>query len=176
LLDSASAGTRYDFAHARYHPVFRDLLLARQYYDIFLFNNQGDLVYTVFKELDYATNFASGGGEWAGTDLGNAFRSAINGAPGSMNFFDFKPYGPSYGAPAAFLSTPIVDGNGRNVGVVAFQMPIDKINAMMQDSTGLGETGEATRRRFSRPQRFGVYRRKRHPVDQHQKSDDRSRA
>jgi len=43
----------------------------------------------VFKELDYATNVVSG--EYKDTDLGNAFRAARDGAPGSEYFFDFKP-------------------------------------------------------------------------------------
>ncbi|MHA7776167.1 methyl-accepting chemotaxis protein [Roseibium sp. M-1] len=130
----------YDQAHARYHPWFRTMLKTRGYYDIFLFAEDGSLVYTVFKELDYATNLANG--EYKNTDLGNAFRSALNGAKGEIHFFDFKPYAPSADAPASFMSTPIYD-NGKRTGVLVFQMPIDNINSVMGDSTGMGQTGEA---------------------------------
>ncbi|VAW19433.1 Methyl-accepting chemotaxis sensor/transducer protein, partial [hydrothermal vent metagenome] len=143
LLDSANQGTPYDIAHARYHPSFRDQLVTRGYYDIFLLNTKGDLVYSVFKELDYATNFAAGGGEWANSDLGNAFRAAMNAQPGESTFFDFKPYGPSAGAPAAFISQPVTGQNGQTIGVLVFQMPIDGINAIMNIKTGLGQTGES---------------------------------
>lgn len=140
LLDAARTGSEYDAAHAKFHPWFRDLLLGRGYYDIFLFNTNGDLVYTVFKEEDYATNFRTGG-PWAETDLGRSFRSALQGPAGAVHFFDFKPYGPSHGAPASFISTPINE-NGKKIGVLVFQMPIDRINSMMSRSAGLGETGE----------------------------------
>jgi methyl-accepting chemotaxis protein len=141
-LDAGPDGTPYDQVHARYHPWVRTALESKGYYDIFFFNAQGDLIYSVFKEEDFATNFRTGGGEWAGTDLGRAFRAGLNAAHGEINFFDFAPYEPSYGAPASFISIPI-DHDGERVGVIAFQMPIDGINAIMSEASGLGETGEA---------------------------------
>lgn len=141
-LDTALDGSAYSQAHATYHPWLRQFLRERGYYDIFLFNPEGDLVYTVFKELDYATNVVSG--QYADTDLGNAFRAARDNArPDYQAFFDFKPYAPSHGAPASFISTPLLDARGQLEGVLVFQMPIDAINAIMNEAAGLGETGEA---------------------------------
>lgn len=97
LLDAAETGTSYDQVHARYHPWFRAFLTERGYYDIFLFNMAGDLVYTVFKEEDFATSFAADG-PWSATDLGNAFRAAAEGPSGAKHFFDFEAYAPSHGA------------------------------------------------------------------------------
>ena len=142
LLDRSNAAPAYDAAHAHYHPWFRKLLTERGYYDIFLFNNAGDLIYSVFKEEDYATNFSAGGGEWAASDLGEAFRAARSAQDGQVSFFDFQPYGPSADAPASFISTSVTH-NGERAGVLVFQMPIDAINAIMTRSSGLGETGEA---------------------------------
>ena len=142
LLDAASDGSEYSRVHADYHPWFRQFLTERSYYDIFLFDTSGNLIYTVFKELDYATNLNSG--EWKDSDLGNAFRAALeNGKAGSISFFDFKPYGPSHGAPASFISTPLIAADGALKGVLVFQMPIDRINAVMGAAAGLGETGQA---------------------------------
>ncbi|MBA5778285.1 HAMP domain-containing protein [Stappia sp. F7233] len=139
-LDKGLAGTAYDTAHGTYHPWFREMLEEHGYYDIFLFNAAGDLVYTVFKEEDFATSFRPGG-EWAATDLGHAFRAAMEGPKGAVHFFDFKPYAPSHGAPAAFMSMPIVH-DGVKLGVIAYQMPIDRINTLMSRQEGLGRTGE----------------------------------
>ncbi len=140
-LDFADDGTSYALAHQSYHPYFRSFLRDRGYYDIFLFDTDGNLIYTVFKELDYATNLNSG--EWAETDLGNAFRTARDaGGRGEKAYFDFKPYAPSHGAPAAFISTPIMGVNDELTGVLVFQMPIDTLNAVMNRVAGLGETGE----------------------------------
>lgn len=140
-LDYAPDGSLYSQVHAMHHPWFRQFLRARGYYDIFLFDLQGNLLYTVFKELDYATNLNRG--QYRDTDLGNAFRAAASSSAeqGEQFFFDFKPYSPSHGAPASFISTPVFDG-GRKIGVLVYQMPIDRINATMAVYEGLGETGE----------------------------------
>lgn len=140
-LDVASTGTAYDKAHQHYHIWLRKLLQERQYYDIFLFDTQGNLIYTVFKELDYATNLNTG--EWKNSDLGNAYRSAMAATkPGAISFYDFKPYAPSHGAPASFMATPVFE-NGKKIGALVFQMPIDALNTLMSNNQGLGKTGEA---------------------------------
>jgi len=140
-LDYAEDGSPYSYKHRRYHPWFRTLLRERGYYDIFLFDVEGNLVYSVFKEDDFATNLNTG--KWKDTDLGKVFRAAAaSDTQGSLHFFDFKPYAPSNNAPASFIATPVFRDNGEKVGVLAYQMPIDRINAVMSQSDGLGETGE----------------------------------
>jgi methyl-accepting chemotaxis protein len=139
-LDVAPGSEFYHRIHENYHPWFRTFLRERDYYDIFLFDMDGNLVYTVFKELDYATNLVSG--EYSDTDLGNAYRSARNSnTVNSLHFYDFRPYAPSYDAPASFISTPVFNGDEK-IGVLVFQMPIARINAVMNNRSGLGETGE----------------------------------
>lgn len=139
-LDAANNGSRYDQVHLKHHHWFRKLLKERGYYDIFLFDMRGNLIYSVFKELDYATNVVNG--KYKETDLGNAFRAARDAKfVNAINFYDYKPYAPSHGAPASFMSVPIYE-NGNKIGVLVFQMPVDKFNKLMQESTGLGETGE----------------------------------
>jgi PAS domain S-box-containing protein len=140
LLDYAEDGSRYSAVHKKNHPWLRSFLVQRDYYDIFLFDLNGDLVYTVFKELDYATNLQTG--EWKDSDLGNAFRAALEKPSGEVSFFDFKPYKPSFDVPASFISTRIDDENGNAVGVLVFQMPVAKLNAIFSNTEGLGETGE----------------------------------
>lgn len=143
-LDAATDGSPYSVAHAKYHPWFRNFLKEQGYYDIFLFDPEGNLVYTVFKELDYATNVTTG--QYKDTDLGNAFRAARDNAnlgfwnPAFQAFFDFKPYAPSHGAPASFISTPII-ADDELKGVLVFQMPIDRLNSLLNNEEGLGETG-----------------------------------
>lgn len=141
FLDYAPDGTTYSAYHKKFHPWFREFLTRRGYYDIFLFAPNGDLVYTVFKEEDYSTNLMTG--EWKDTDLGNAFRAAIEN-PTSEHpfFFDFKKYAPSHDIPASFISKAILNEDGTVAGVLAFQMPIGKIDEIMQSDAGMGESGE----------------------------------
>ncbi|PIR34749.1 MAG: methyl-accepting chemotaxis protein [Alphaproteobacteria bacterium CG11_big_fil_rev_8_21_14_0_20_44_7] len=138
-LDYAKDGSIYSQIHKKHHDWFRTTLRAKGYYDFFLFDMKGNLVYTVFKELDYATNVNNG--EWKDTDLGNVFRAAANGEAGKQYFFDFKPYAPSHGAPASFIGTQLVE-KGKPIGVLVFQMPIERINNVMAVYDGLGETGQ----------------------------------
>ncbi|MET1412560.1 methyl-accepting chemotaxis protein [Roseibium sp. HPY-6] len=142
-LYKASGGTAYDTVHAKYHPWFHNLQRDEGYYDVFLFDTEGNLVYSVFKELDYATNFKADGGKWAGSDLGEVYRKAMTiSSRDGVAFEDFAPYGPSYDAPASFMAHQVVDADNKTIGVLAFQMPVDKINALMRRNLGLGASGE----------------------------------
>ncbi len=142
-LYDAGTGSGYDAAHAKYHPWFHQLQKDEGYYDVFLFDTEGNLVYSVFKELDFATNFKEGSGEWAGTDLGAVYRRAMQITEHKdVAFTDFAPYGPSYDAPASFMAHPIVNNDGVTVGVLAFQMSVDRINDLMNHDLGLGKSGE----------------------------------
>lgn len=138
----ARDGSSYSKAHVKFHPWFHQLQQKRGYYDVFLFDSDGNLVYSVFKENDYATNMNMG--EWRDTDLARVFKDAVNATgKGSVSFYDFRPYAPSADAPASFMATPIMGENGSVAGVLAFQMPIGKINAIMQKNDGMGESGES---------------------------------
>lgn len=63
-----------------------------------------------------------------------------------VQLIDFEPYDPSYHAPASFIASPVFDGDEK-IGIVVFQMPINKINQILTGNNkwkedGLGETGE----------------------------------
>lgn len=133
----------YNDLHAQTHSNLKAFDEHHGYYDIFFFNLQGDLVYSVEKEADFGLNYSEGGGVYADSGLGEAFQAAIlQGADASATFIDFTPYAPSGGTPAAFLASPLIDNRGEKIGVFAIQVPIDKFNAVMQYDSGLGSTGE----------------------------------
>ena len=121
-LDRAAGPMTYHVVHERYHSHFRSLIRSQGYYDLFLINLQGDCIYTVFKELDYATNLLSG--EWALSGLGKAFRAALA-TPNKVHQVDFEPYAPSYGALASFIVTGVRDSAGVLQGVLGLQVPFD---------------------------------------------------
>ncbi len=139
----APDSSAYSQFHKRFHPWFKNFLERRGYYDIFLFDTKGNLVYTVFKEYDYATNLNNG--EWKDTGLGETFRAALAAANAEdhVYFDDFDPYAPSHDVPASFIGTAIRNRQNQVVGVLAFQMPIGELNGIMQETAGLGETGES---------------------------------
>nr|WP_253949311.1 methyl-accepting chemotaxis protein [Mangrovicoccus sp. HB161399] len=142
LLVSTGADNPYDLAHATFHPHYNQLQDAFGYYDVFLVDAAGNVVYTVFKELDFATNLLDG--EWKDTGLGDVYRRAMQlDRDGGAAFSDFAPYAPSAGAPASFIAMPVFAADGMRLGAIAYQMPVDAINEAVRDFKGLGESGDA---------------------------------
>ncbi len=139
-LVSLGNGTSYDQAHEEYHHLFRDYLKRFEYYDIFLIEpTNGVVVYSVFKEIDFATSLSNGPHRDSG--LAKVARDAMTLRPGETATIDFQNYVPSYGSPAAFVASPVYSGD-ELLGVLAFQMPVNHINSIMSKSDGLGDTGE----------------------------------
>ncbi len=141
-LNDAGNQTSYDRVHASIHPGIRAYLDEFGYYDIFLIDAEsGRVVYSVYKEVDYGTSLSSG--PWAGTNLGKAYREALTlGSSDKHSMVGYEKYGPSYDAPASFVASPVFDGR-KLVGVVAFQLPLDRISVAVSRVSGLGETGDA---------------------------------
>lgn len=145
-LTAPDDGSRYSFFHQKYHPYLQDFLQRFGFYDIFLVDaDTGMVVYSVYKELDYATSLKNGA--YANSGIGRAFKAANNATEKSfVAIEDFAAYTPSYESAASFIATPIFD-NGVKKGVLIFQMPVDRINQIMTfDSewieAGLGDSGE----------------------------------
>ncbi|MCG6884490.1 MAG: methyl-accepting chemotaxis protein [Silicimonas sp.] len=139
-LRNTSGFSPYDTVHRQYHPIFATLRDAVGYYDVFLFDTRGNLVYSVQKSTDYATNLMTG--EWRETGLAEAFRQASeNSADARSVFVDFAPYGPSGGKPEAFIARPVFDTDGARLGVIAYELPVSALNAAA--STSIGRTGHS---------------------------------
>ena len=136
----------YSEAHVKYHPIIRNYLKTFGYYDIFLIDHEsGNIVYSVFKEVDFGTSLLDG--PYKDTNFAKAFRAARMATKKDFVLMtDFEPYFPSYNAPAAFIASPIFQGE-KKIGVLIFQMPIVEINRVMTgdnnwEREGLGQSGE----------------------------------
>ena len=140
-LDQASDGTTYSKLHGKYHPMVRNYLNKFGYYDIFLCDlKTGDIVYSVFKEMDFTTSLTTG--PYSKTNFATAFKLAAAATSAEQTFLvDYEAYTPSYEDPASFISSAIYDGDTK-IGVAIFQMPIDKISGILDERTGLGYSGE----------------------------------
>ncbi|MGB0733301.1 MAG: methyl-accepting chemotaxis protein [Pontibacterium sp.] len=140
-LLAGPANTAYDQAHAKVHPYLTEYLNRFGFYDIFMIDLKGRVVYSVFKEVDYATSLRDG--PFAGSGLAKAFEAGLRHSKQEpATLIDFEPYLPSYNAPAGFLSSPITQG-AEVVGVLVAQFPLDAFNSIMKERAGLGKTGEA---------------------------------
>jgi methyl-accepting chemotaxis protein len=123
------------------HPSLRDFTAEFGYYDLFFVEAEsGKVVYSVFKELDYATSLKDGA--YADTGIGRAFKRAVTLENSNDYVFeDYSSYLPSYNAPAGFIASPIAR-KGKTIGVLILQLPLDRITTIMSERAGMGETGE----------------------------------
>jgi methyl-accepting chemotaxis protein len=143
LMDVKETGrTNYDTTHDKVQASYRRQTEMQGYLDLYMFDTTGNLIYSVMKNDDFALNFAEGS-ELADTGLGRAFRAALAlTEPGQVVYEDATVY-PVSGLPASFIATPMIDKRGKLLGVMALQMPVAPINAMLQDNSHLGQTGES---------------------------------
>lgn len=145
MFASSSYVSTYSLNHEKYHPTFNTMLNQFGLYDIFLTNLDGDIVYSTFKEKDYATNLKNG--PYSNSGIADVNNEAYGLDRGEIAFSDFKPYEPSYNTPAAFIATPIFR-KGKRLGNLIMQFPIDKIDSIMNFNgnylaSGLGNTGNS---------------------------------
>jgi len=137
----------YDQSHQKHHPMFNEYLKEFGYYDIFIVDaKSGHVVYSVFKELDFATSLKSG--PYASSGIAKAFKQALTlNDSNASTLVDFEGYYPSYDQAASFIASPIKNSNGAVDAILIFQMPIDGINKIMTNNNqwqqvGLGLSGE----------------------------------
>ncbi|TAE31572.1 MAG: adenylate/guanylate cyclase domain-containing protein [Candidatus Kapaibacterium sp.] len=145
-LMQATDSSNYTKTHAKFHPMFREFVEKFNYYDMFLIDAEtGEVVYSVFKETDFTTNLKTGPNR--GSSLAKLFENvSLSKERGYVKITDFLPYEPSYGAPAAFIGSPIFK-EGKLIGVLAFQVSVDEITRITTSNQdwkgdGLGVTGE----------------------------------
>ncbi|TCP61371.1 methyl-accepting chemotaxis protein [Rhodovulum bhavnagarense] len=140
-LVNPAEDSAYASVHARSHMRFREIIERRGFHDMFLIDADGNVVYTVTKERDFATNVKTG--EWADTGLGRTFRAAMSAKPDADPIFDyFAEYAPSGGLPSAFVGRAVYDAAGKPVGTLIFQISLAVFEDMTDSNDGLGETGD----------------------------------
>ncbi|WEK04070.1 MAG: methyl-accepting chemotaxis protein [Candidatus Devosia phytovorans] len=141
-LDTLGTTGAYDVTHTRFHPGYRNQIASRGYRDLYLFDLKGFMVYSVNKADDFGTSFAEGG-PMATTSLGAVFQQAVAiENPDDLVFADFTAYAAAGGLPVSFFAKPVFNAQGRKVGVLAIQLPSERLDAVIGDRSGLGDTGE----------------------------------
>jgi methyl-accepting chemotaxis protein len=135
---------RYDIYHGEYHPELKKLQEEFGFPDVLLVNPVGRVVYSVVKNVDYATSLKQG--PLVDTGLAKAWRKAINASKGEVFLTDLSAYLPAYGAPVAFMSAPVFEQD-KMIGALVIQVPLERVTTIMTSAgkwsdVGLGQTGE----------------------------------
>ena len=145
-LLEAGDGSLYSEVHSRYHDWLLSFATAHDYYDLFLVDADGRVVYSVFKEDDFGTSLVDG--DYRDTALAATFeRLGDERVADRAAFSDFAEYAPSDGLPAAFVGSAI-RRDGRFAGALLAQLKQSRIAELV--------AGERTGALDARAYVFGV--------------------
>lgn len=140
MLNGDTNSQEWLMLEQEYAAYFTKINQINAWYDLFLIDLDGNIVFTVTKESDLGMNINNS--SLAKSSIGEAFTKASNKGIGVLSVSDFKPYPPSNDEPAAFIFSKVANTSGVPIGYVALQFPINEINKIMQQRDGMGETGE----------------------------------
>jgi methyl-accepting chemotaxis protein len=140
-LDAVDDGSLYADAHRGLHLLAKAFVSERGYYDFFLIDPGGNVIYSVEKESDFGSNLERSSLRDSG--LADVHLRALASLPApTVVFSDFARYEPSGNAPALFGGISVLDRDGTVLGVLALQIPTERIQEIMQFTAGMGRTGE----------------------------------
>ncbi len=142
-VDFTDIPTKYPHAKTCYLMRSEPRLFTKErgYNDVYLIDKKGNVIYSLSKGIEFATNIKDG--EWKDTQMARVFSDVTNfGSRGTVHFSDFSHYTPSNGAAASFIASPVYDGVQRFRGVLIFKITPDRINEILTQNQGLGATGE----------------------------------
>ena len=123
----------------RQNDFFTEYQQNYGFYDIFLISPEGFTFYTVQKDIDYQVNLLTDN-NFNTTNLATLVTEILDSK--SYEFADFSYYAPDNNAPAAFFGIPLVGVDGEVEMIIVAQVDIASINTIMEEATGLGQSGE----------------------------------
>ncbi len=139
LLD-AKDKSAWSIRHKMNHTGFVTFLEEQGFLDAYLLDVQGNMVYSVHKNEDFALNYLDG--PYTDSGLGQAFRTALEMEQGSVFLSEMAGYEPDGGTAAMFVSSPIYKKDAI-MGALVLRVPVDGIAGILSHSALLGETGQA---------------------------------
>jgi len=121
-LVAAQDKSNWTKLHAKHHEMFKSFAEDKEngFYDVFLIDLSGRIVYSVFKEIDFATRLD--GGPYASSGLGTMFKDLKDAGKGEVKTGKNAPYFPSYEDNAQFVGTSIYEGD-KKIGILVIQLP-----------------------------------------------------
>ena len=144
-------GTTYATAHGESHRVLKRMYEKLNISDMYLINPDGDVIYSVQKNPDFASNLNKG--PYKDSNLAKTYKAAIeSGDSAFVAISDIEPYAGNFNQPSMFIASPIQDMETDDafeiLGVMVFKIDLDQINDIMSsdaswEQIGMGKTGDA---------------------------------
>ncbi|WP_311200190.1 methyl-accepting chemotaxis protein [Leisingera sp. M658] len=139
LLD-AKDKSAWSIRHKMNHTGFVTFLEEQGFLDAYLLDVQGNMVYAVQKNDDFALNYLDG--PYRDSGLGVAYRAALELERGQVFLSEMAAYKADGGRPAMFISAPILK-KGAMMGALVLRVPVEDISELLSHSSLLGESGQA---------------------------------
>ena len=129
------APATYRAIHDRHFSYLSRFVDQRGYYDMLLLDaSNGESLFSVEKERDFAVRVAD-----QPTALSDVWRAVVRDRRTVLS--DTRPYPPSANAAAQFVAAPL-ERDGQLIGVVALQIALTEVNAIVGERSGMGDTGD----------------------------------
>ncbi len=113
--------SKWTKSHVKYHGLLEKFTNDENgFHDLFLIDLSGRVVYSVFKEIDFATSLIDE--PYASSGLGTTFTDMKDAAVGEIKTSKNTPYFPSYEDNAQFIGTAIFEGD-KKIGIMVIQLP-----------------------------------------------------
>ncbi|MCF8231959.1 MAG: response regulator [Bacteroidales bacterium] len=118
------------------NSYFKKIKTSNDYYDIYLIDAKGNVLYSIKNQNFSGTNVYEG--EYANTALGKTARKIIE--TGQILFSDFERDINNTELVSGIIGKPIQE-DGATIGMIAFRIQDDHLNRLMQKGDDLGKTG-----------------------------------
>jgi signal transduction histidine kinase/ActR/RegA family two-component response regulator len=136
FAQSGTSSSEYASTEAEFRHFSEIYKKEFGFYDLFLIDPAGNIIYTSMHESDFGTNLITG--LYQDSELAIVFDRAKTGSETTLSVF--RRYTPS-NEPAAFIAVPVFEGENL-LGVIALQISSTEIYHLAENYIGLGETGE----------------------------------
>lgn len=142
-LADAGDGSDYTASHFEQSQFYPFYLPIHGYIDVLLVDPDGNVVYTWTKRPTYGTNLETG--PYRDTNLATVF-TQLKGAPPEQTFISEAAEVDD--EVTIFVGSPVWTYDAelnplRFEGVMIYQAPFSQVNAIMQETAGLGTTGDS---------------------------------
>ncbi|WP_372999931.1 response regulator [Sulfurimonas sp.] len=122
--------SQYAETRSNHEADLRNLVKEYDYiYDLFLIDSNGNILYTITQEDDLGTNLLNG--DYSSTKFASSFTTTLK--DGKIHFSDLELYKPSNNVVTGFLTAPMLDNSGKQIGVLAVQIKAERISSLFND-------------------------------------------
>ncbi|MGX9726951.1 MAG: methyl-accepting chemotaxis protein [Candidatus Electronema sp. VV] len=126
-MDQAGAVTPKRTVNEQTTDHLSELTTVHGFPDLYLVNPDGYIFYSAKKKSDHLTNILTG--PYAKSGFSETVKGALE--TKALRVSDYNFYEPADGKPAAFMTQPVMNTKGEIIMLAALQIPIDRINAVM---------------------------------------------